>query len=72
MFNEIKKVLGGQWVEDTIASSILPVISSKMQEILPDKFNEKLSEQGVQTDITVLRKEEQAEFFYDAIASIKD
>ena len=71
-FNEIKKILGGQWVEDTISSSLLPVISNKMQEILPDKFNEKLGEKGIQSDITVLRKEEQAMFFYDALSAIKD
>lgn len=70
-FNEIKKILGGQWVEDTISSSILPLISNKMQEILPEKFNEKLGEKGIQSDITVLRKEEQAEFFYDALTTLK-
>ena len=71
-FNEITKILGGKWVHDSMSSSMLPLIANKMQDILPERFSEKLSERGIKADITVTTNDSQCDFFYDAISTLKD
>lgn len=65
--DEMFKLIGGQWAKDTVGTTILPLICSKLQQKLPDTLKEKFSEKGLVVDIKVKSETEEAAYFFELL-----
>ncbi len=62
-------MFGGEATRDKLNAGVLPMICNKLQEVMPDKMQEKMAEKGLKCDVAVKSDAERADFFFDMISA---